>query len=456
MREQPHASIESEQAILGAMMIEPRCIDSVKARLSEADFYRETHQWLFEAVCSLRDGHPDYDRLDQFMLRDELERRERNPETWSAVAYCSACIDAGVLAYNLDHHIRVVKEKSNLRRQAAIVTQLSVMLRKRSADPTSIRTWLSEQIDTLNQDAADGLVEIGTLLLGHCEMLAMRKEQAGLPGFTTGFSHLDNVTGGYGRNCFVLLKAPRGSGKTHHAIQAITNCCRAGKGAAFFSLDTPKRIILNRFIAHISGLNSFRLNLPREEDWNAMVDAMNTLWQWPLYICDRSSTTARDIQSQCKALAACGLDLGLVVIDYAEVVITDARPSREQELTQVSIILRDLCRDLDTTVMLLSQVNDEGQERYSRSLGNNCDVLLAWRKERKEETGRLTVEKCREGSTTAFDCECDFGTSRIRETELDHSEPAFPPAWPWWFDPTPLDFRENPNPYSLPGERTTR
>lgn len=445
-------NIEAEQAVLGSMMIEQKALTQGLALLKVTDFYRPTHQEIFAAIQELeKHGQP----CELHTLTEIMKQRNSLLEC-GGVEYLMICVDRVPTAANIEYYARIVKRYAALRKQISIGMTLPNMAKKPDADPREISGWLSTQLDELNSDSVSGLMHVSELLGSHLRRIEDGKDKIGIDGYTTGFSHLDSVTGGYGAGIFVLLKAKSEQGKTHHLIQASVNCLRAGLGVALFSLDTPQWILLNRIIAHLTGINSFKVRRPSDKELERIIEAQGWLYQQPLYLWDEADVPISRMKSMCRSLQASGVKLGLVGIDYAELVAPEnASTNREQEVSSIAKGVKNMRDSLDTTIMLLSQVNEQGQERWSRSIGHACDISISWTID-DEGGARLTTHKNRLGRGTSFPCVYDWGTSRIREESLDYSDPAYPPSWPWWYNSEADDFAENPNPFSAPGSRDNR
>ena len=431
----PH-NIEAEQSALGSMMLESTALELGLGMLKAADFYRPSHQAVFAAMESLVEEQAE---VDLITLQDKL-RDMGQLEDVGETEYLMALVETVPTASHLKYYADIVLGDSLLRRQMTFGLQLQARIASKiETDPNVIADWMGAEVDSLNIQRGSGLTKIQSVLMPHWTQISAHKDAPGLIGYSTGFSHLDSRTGGFGQPMYVLLKADRGTGKTHLAIQSSVLALRAGQAVVFASMDTPERLMMNRYIAHLSGINSFRVNNPGEDEWQAISDAYAWLWDKPLYFEWDAGVTVRQLRAKCKAVIAAGDNLGMLVIDYAEMLGYSGKYSNhEQELGEVAKGLKNLRDELGITILLLSQVNSDGQERWSRSLGNLADVVMTWAKDQSESNGRgvgrIVCEKNRFASNFRIDCYYDAGLSRIRETHLDESDPSYPPSWPWWLD----------------------
>jgi replicative DNA helicase len=438
-----HSDIETEQALLGKLMVFPEHLSQVAPILTDSDFSRPTHGVIYRAIASLTSKDAPIDPLS---VLSELRTLTPDDEEWkdtddhNGVRYLLACVNKSDMMDDPLYHANRLKEQSALRRQGLTAYEWQERLANPRAEPGSVQAWLGEELKNLTLDSSGGFIPIGEILSEHYDLLESARDTVGLDGYSSGFSKLDNVTGGYGGAIFVVLKAKRGTGKTHHLIQPTYNCLKSGKAAVLISMDTPVWMLLNRFLAYLTGINSFRVRRPRPEDWDSLAEAFNWLNSQPLWLYKYSGVRISQVEARCNSIISAGNSIGLVALDYAELIRPDRHyTNREQELANIAIDLQNLRDKLNTTVLLLSQTNKEGSERWSEGIGNAADLLLAW--DRGEAsggvgTGKLIAEKNRLGPDTIFDVAYDFATSRLRELSLDYTEPAYPPGWPWWYDPS--------------------
>jgi replicative DNA helicase len=431
-------TIKAEQKVLGSMLIRPEVTTQVAATLKPVDFYRYNHQQIFGALLAYRNEYPEADVGDPGYIQDYVLKSGGDPEEWECAVYLNSCVEEAVTAANVLIHAKIVKRYSALRRQQRFQQELKTKIAKPDADPDKVSSWARSELEEIGRTCDTDLVRVGDVLHSHLAWLGESAHKIGIEGYSTGFSALDCVTGGYGQPMFVLFKGKRKKGKTHHLIQPTYNCLKAGMAAVLISMDTPRKLMLNRFLAYLTGINSFRIRrMSRDEDMAEVAQACEWLFKQPLFICERSGHTVNEIEAKCELVTGMGHRIGLVAIDYAELMGSDKpSTSREQELTQMAVGLQNLRNKLGTTVLLLSQINKEGRARWSEGLENACDLILSWEvTDQGGHVGQLMTDGNRLGGDAMIECIFDWGTSRIRETYLDTSDPAYPPKWPWWYKP---------------------
>lgn len=428
--------IETEQAVLGSMMIDRAALDHGVAHLTPADWYRDVHRDVFAGLCSLavKNNPPDL-----ITLQEEL-KKSKTLNTVGGTDYLMALVESVPTAANVKYYAAIVRGYSLKRRLHSCATEIQGAAQDPNADPDAMIAWAQARLDEIGHTDLDDLTRMGDDLQEHMDWLQACSKIKGLEGYSTGFSHLDCVTGGYGQPLFVLFKGLRKKGKTHHLIQPIYNCLKSGRAVLLVTMDTPKKIIYNRILAYLTGINSFKMKRLADDQFSIVNnEAAAWLYKQPLYIARKAGTTVQAISHKCDVILKEGHVLGMVAIDYAELLGNVEKDiSHEQELTRNATALQNLRDKFETTVILLSQVNKDGGARWSQGLENAVDLILKWEVKEKFQGGGgrgfMQTEGNRLGMDTEFDCWFDFGTSRIRECELDNSEPSYPASWPWWYD----------------------
>jgi len=404
--------------------------------LCPEDFSRPVHASIYRI---LQEMIADKTPIDPVAVNDALKRSGEQPDIWEGLVYFGSCCEVAGFVGDILYHARKIKCQSMLRKHEITAHEWADRTKSPDADPEALRGWLQEQLQTLTIETGTTLSHISECLTRQFDRIVAHKDIEGLEGYSTGFSRLDNMTGGYGKPLFVILKARRKTGKTQNIIGPLYNCVNAGMAALVISMDTGEQITIPRLIAYSSGINSFRVNKPSDDDWNAMAEAFAWWHDKPVWLHQLSGCRVSQIEAYAKSIIAKGLRLGIIIIDFAEKLRPERHgQQREQELATMGIDLARIKEELGTTVLLLSQTNKDGGERWSQSLGDNSDLILKWELDDPDNksthgTAKLIVEGNRVGPAGSIDCVYDFGTSRIRESYLDHSDPNYPARWPWWY-----------------------
>jgi len=407
----PH-SIDAEQAALGSMMIEERALLRGIEMLSPDDFYRPVHAEIFRVLMSLADrGEPS----DIITVQNELRSRNRLDEC-GGTEYLITLVESVPTAANLEYYAGIVRWKSMLRKIITVSTEMAAAAYEEQEDV--VERFASRALELTSQHECTDLVRVGDLIHDHIRLLEERNKTASTRLFGTGIPSLDKACGKLGESLYWVMKGRRGSGKTHWGIYEVYRCVRyGGRAAAIYSLEMSKHQVLDRLMACFSDLNSRMFRHVRDDDWNVVVDAANRLYDAPIYICDSRKTVAQ-MYAACKRLKMQHVDLALVVVDYAELIKPPpGRWSREDELAEISDALGQMSKELDLTVLLLSQVNKRGEERGSEAIGNRADLLTAWLVDQDDDRfGELCIEKNRLGADQlTIRCRMHKHCSRVEE-----------------------------------------
>jgi replicative DNA helicase len=408
----PPQQLDAEQSVLGSMMIEYSAVPVAMRILCAEDFYRPSHQSVFRAIVELYERE---EPADLMTLQDELRQQDCLLDI-GGVEYLMALVDSVPTAANIEHYSNIVKKYSLLRAQWLLTYEYKQRLDAPGADPKEVIAWLTDQITSLSATGHNGLAHISTMVAEYWQLLEKRKDILDAHGWSWGIPSLNQAFGKcYGAQ-MVTMKGKRGSGKTHLAVHSIMACSKANKAAVFFSMEMSWAQVMDRFVAYQSGLDSLELRRPPRDEstlWEQAAGGIAKLSDMPIYVDDKAELTVRQMHAKCKALQATNVELGLVVIDYAELIGSKALSSREQELSRIASGLRDMSKALGCTVLLLSQMNNDGGERWSQSIGNVSDLILVV----KKDDNSLFIEKNRFGPEPTIPLGMDKKTSRVWELD---------------------------------------
>ena len=411
-------SVESEQAVLGCAMQEPWALTKALSMLDYEDFYRPNHQYIFRAMKRLNN---DGAAVDYVTLPEELKRMERYDEV-GGLEYLVTLYGSVPLATNVANYCKMVRRYSDRRQVILLCHETLDAVNQPDCDPSADLSdaWQKLRLQRAGDD--DTPQPMSKLVPEHFDNAAEYQRELAQRRWKTHLPTLDNRFDTMGGPRLVIVKARRGTGKTHMVIDWAWQCAYQGRAAIIYSLEMDKRSVLHRLLARAGGVDSrtFSKYNPDENDWSCMTSASACGERLPIYVCDNVYKVSRMVQ-QVKALQADGVDVGLVAIDYVELIASEInKQSREQELMTTALLLRQMTKECNTTCVLLSQTNKEGSERYSEGLGNTADLLLHF--ERGELRYSLTAEKNRTGPNFRIECELDCRTSSISEITNDYRE----------------------------------
>lgn len=362
----PH-NHEAEQAVLGAILIEPSVLISVNERLKAEDFYRQAHQRLFQVMNDLAErGEP----VDLVTLTAELNDRKLLDEV-GGVPYLNDLASTVPTAANVEYYAKIVEEKALLRRLIRTATQIAMQGYSGSDEVNQILNEAEKRILEISQRRirGGGFVAIKDVLMESYEQIeALHLNKSGISGIPTGFVDLDKMTSGLKGSELIILAARPSMGKTAFALNVAQNVAvRAGKTVALFSLEMSAAQLAMRMIASEGNIDAqvFRTGNLNEEDWEKLTMAMSTLSEAPIFIDDTPGVTVYDIRAKLRRLQA-EHGLGLVVIDYLQLISGRGGESRQQEISEISRSLKLMAREFNVPVIALSQLSRAVEQRQDK------------------------------------------------------------------------------------------
>lgn len=402
----PH-SVDAEKAVLGAILNEPATFINVSNILQQEHFYLEKHQLIYQVIAELdRDGRA----ADVITVAELAGYRGK-----ISVAYLSELVDSCPVTLHIDHYANIVKQ-CYVRRK--IIKSCQEVIKKTlhydGADDEFLEEIEKELLQATEEQEQRGLTPAGDVVTAVMEELESRVGLGDkLTGVPTGFKDIDAVTGGWQASDLIILAARPGMGKTALALNWAVAAARSGSPTAVFSLEMSKNQLVMRLLASEAKIDSAKMrrgNLnPDEQDM--LMQGMRQLNDLPaqLSIDDTPAITMMELRSRCRRFKR-EHGLGLIVIDYLQLVgrSVEARyENREREISEISRSLKALAKELSVPVISLAQLN-RGPDarpdkrprmsdlRESGSMEQDADlVLFIYRDEyyhkSSEEAGKAEV-----------------------------------------------------------------
>ncbi|HYH50249.1 MAG TPA: replicative DNA helicase [Acidimicrobiia bacterium] len=354
----PH-NLEAEESLLGAMLLSREAIAAAVETVAADDFYKPAHAHLFEAVVTLYGaGEP----VDPITVSEALRRSGLLDAIGGKQAILR--IQAGTpAASNAGFYARIVADHALLRRLVAVGSEIAELGYTVPDGVTEILDRAESLVfDVANRRQTTSLRGIHATLqdsLAHLETLFERDGRT--TGIPTGFPALDEVLLGWQPANLIVVAARPGQGKTAFALgSAVHAALHEHRPVVFFSMEMGDLELTQRILAGEAGINSRLLRTGRipETDWTRISTAVGRLAEAPLFIDDNPHLTVMDMRAKCRRLKAEHGDLGLVVVDYLQLMSTPRRAeNRQVEVSELSRGLKVLARDLDVPVIALSQLN---------------------------------------------------------------------------------------------------
>lgn len=358
----PHSK-EAEQSVLGSMLTDSSCTTAAFERLKEDDFYIEANKKIFAAMQALFNQNIP---IDLVTVSEELTVGNVL-EAVGGIQYISYLATSLPTTANLTQHIDIVHEKS-LRRKL-IHTANDIISKSYNAEGSSqeVADVAGKLIfDALEDNSQRGMVHIRDLLLQtHDNLTDIYQNKGKLTGAPTGFEGLDKELHGLQKSDLILIAARPGMGKTSFALNIASHAAiRGNTPVAIFSLEMSgvqlvSRLISSEMLIDSSHLRSGELE---DEDWEKIAVSLNTLGNAPIYISDSTNITVSDIRARCRRLKA-EKGLGLIVIDYLQLMSGSRAESRQQEVSDMSRSLKILAKELDVPIVTLSQLSRAPDQR---------------------------------------------------------------------------------------------
>lgn len=419
------SDIEAEMSVLGVSFLNKDALEKICDEVTEDMFFSDKNRIIFKAIVNL---YKERTPIDLTTVKAELDKKKELNEI-GGIPYLMEVVDSVVTTANLEYYIKILKEHAVRRNLINTATDIIT------------NAYNDENINGLLDDAERNIlnvvrvrqtsefVPIHEILRRAQERLEeLAKNKSDITGIRTGFYDLDRATAGLHGGELIILAARPGMGKTAFALNIATNAAfSTDKAIAIFNLEMSAEMLVNRMIASIGGIDSYKLNTGKLEhnDWKRYNEAMSKLGSTNIFIEDNASITAPEIKAKCRRLASQPHGLGLVVIDYLQLVTTGSHriESRQVEVSEISRSLKTMALELDVPVIALAQLSRsvdkrENKEpalvdlRESGSLEQDADLVLFLNrkdyyeaKTEKKETVvpiDVIVAKHRKGSTGLY------------------------------------------------------
>ncbi len=381
-------NLEAEMSVLGCAFLGGNYVDKICEEMNADMFFDEKNKALFSAIFEL---HKERSPIDSTTVKNELDKTKKL--NFVGLDYIAEVIDSVVLSSNLDYYINIVKE--NALRRALIETATNIVTN--SYDEESLNNLLdtSERdiLNVLRNRSTGDFLQIKDVLRTAGEKLEeLSKTKKVITGLETGFFDFDKITTGFQPGEMIILAARPGMGKTALALNMATYAASTTKKAiALFNLEMPADMLVNRMISSIGGIDSYKLQTGQmqDNDWKKYNEAVSQLADTNIYIEDNAGITISEIRAKCRRLAAMESGLGLVVVDYLQLISTGNRrvESRQVEVSEISRSLKTMALELGVPVLALSQLSRSAEKREnnqpmladlreSGSLEQDADLVL--------------------------------------------------------------------------------
>ena len=364
-------SMEAEKEVLGSMMVSKDALLNSVVRLSEEDFYVPDHKLVFNAIKSVYDKGVEVDVVsvvEQFTLNNSFNQLSDKEIIYDLT-------ENVVSPSNIEEHIRILQDKSVLRKLVDMATDICKKWEKDGVD--NIGDYVANvESDLLSITRSRNVGEFKTskeiVDVFSEKLFSMNKSNGDVTGVTSGFKDIDKITHGFQKGDLVILAARPSMGKTALALNFLVNAAlKQNTTVAMFSVEMPSELLIQRMICSLSGINGDKVKVGdfNEKEFVKYGVATDKLKEAKIFIDDTSGISLGDLMVKARKLKSMHDDLSLIVIDYLQLVRGSERARKEgvqQEVSEISRSLKQMARELKVPVIALSQLSRDSEKRDNK------------------------------------------------------------------------------------------
>ncbi len=431
-------NLEAEMSILGACFLSTYAIDKVCEEVTPDMFFSEANKVIFDAINEL---HKNKIPLDSTTLCNEIEKKQ-NINSIGGLDYIGEVIDSVITASNVEYYIDIVREKALRRQLIEATTSITTTAFDEETDTYDMIENAEKSIFNVTKARKAGVFksisEVMKTTQKRIEDLAKNDKE--ITGIATGFYDFDKLTSGLHESELIIIAARPAMGKTAFGLNLAVNAAmNSKKSVALFNLEMSAEQLAMRMISASGGIEQNKLKTGRLEhnDWKSVNEAISELSDLNLFIEDSSGTTISEIRAKCRRLATEGEGLGLVVIDYLQLIEGSSKyaGNRQQEVSEISRSLKTMAMELKVPVVAMAQLSRSVELRENKrpimsdlresgSIEQDADIVAFlyrddyYNKSAAEQTNvsvtELIVGKHRNGSTGTIELLFERSMSNFR------------------------------------------
>ena len=361
-------SLEAEQAVIGSMLIDPRCVPDVMDQLKADEFYSKVNHDLYETMYAMFSYGQT---IDPVTVIDQMKVRGVYQE--NIEAYVADVMRVTPTAANVLEYAAIVRDRALLRHLGEAADEINSMVASGSGEAEETLESAERLIYGLRQGrSVGGLIPISTVVQNvFDELTAAAESGSRIPGIPTGLPDLDKLTLGLNKSELILVAARPGMGKTSIALNMALHAAMAEhKTVAIFSLEMSREQLVMRLLSRAALVPSQNLLTGQLTDnqWHSLADAAQTLSTTDIRIDDNPTLTVSDMNAQCRRIQ----HLDLVVIDYLQLMQSAgsghswSNESRTQAVSDISRMLKIMAKELNVPVICLSQLSRANESRQDK------------------------------------------------------------------------------------------
>lgn len=368
----PH-SIESEQSVLGGLMLDNNAWEKVADIITDSDFYRQDHRLIYHHICKLIEQNKP---ADVITVAESLETSAELQKI-GGLAYIGAIVQNTPSAANIKRYAEIVRERSIMRNLA----QVGVQITDSAYNPAgrSAANLLDEaeaKVFEIAEEGArgkEGFIDIQPLLkqvVERIELLYSQDNPSNVTGIASGFHDLDQKTSGFQPGDLIIVAGRPSMGKTAFSLNIAENVAlELNKPVAVFSMEMGGAQLAMRMLGSVGKLDQHKVRTGRleDEDWPKLTHALGKLNEAPIFIDETAALNALELRARARRLYRQYGELGLIVVDYLQLMSSSSQgENRATEISEISRALKGLAKELKVPVIALSQLNRSLEQRPNK------------------------------------------------------------------------------------------
>ncbi|GKS14751.1 replicative DNA helicase [Paenibacillus chitinolyticus] len=442
-------NIEAEQAVLGAVLLDPETMDLAMDLLSGDEFFSPQHGQIFETMQELYDSGT---AIDVVSLAARLQSKGQLTAI-GGVGYLTQLIEAVPTSANLEHYAEIVKDKAT-HREAILELRRQLRQAEESEDTGKLLQTMQAGADKLTDKGfkKQPFHMISDVAMGCFDSIERTYHNRGngaATGLPSGFADLDKLTNGFQKSDLIIVAARPSVGKTAFALNIAQNVgIRKNEPVAVFSLEMGAEQLVQRMICAEANVDANRLRTGFLEpgDWEKITAGISLLSEAPIYIDDSASITVGEIRAKCRRLKK-DRGLGLILIDYLQLIAgTRKDGNRQQEVSEISRTLKQIAREFEVPVIALSQLSRTVEQRQDKrpmmsdlresgSLEQDADIVAFLyrddyydKESEKKNIIEIIIAKQRNGPVGTVELAFLKNFNKFANIQRDHHEQTPPPG----------------------------
>ncbi len=367
VKQMPH-STEAEQAVLGAMLMDSKCIADVITVLSADDFYVDINKHIYETIYSMFNYSKTVDPV--MVLNSMVSMGYANEQTYD---YLYHLMELTPTVANVMEYVGIIKDRSILRQIAEVGNEISAIAKDPSSEAPRVLDIAEQKIFSIRQGrSAKGLEPISRVLVEvYTHLSEAAKNGSKLPGLSSGLTDLDNAIMGLNKSDLIIIASRPGMGKTSIALNMALHVAKtSSKAVVMFSLEMSKEQLCLRLLSSESFVDFRKLQTGAlsDDDWRKVANASATIGATDIHFDDNPMLSVADMNAACRRIK----DLGLVVIDYLQLMQSAGSPgghageNRTQVVSDISRMLKIMAKDLNVPVICLAQLSRANESRTNK------------------------------------------------------------------------------------------